>query len=246
MKVGLLSRLSIFGRLVLLAAVVAAAFLASFLVAFFTRESLSASLERQNAASTAFMRCTAVERLSYDLQIQLYRAVNYGNQGYGREQMEKAAAGMEKTAASFASAARGLSDLGALTAKEKGIIATLQATARDFEAAVAKAITAIRTNPDSIPLGEVEQKFQELSSTLTGFSVGIESAAKGLMAASRASSLRAQIVQGAVALAALALVLLVVVLSIRSITAPIRRLASVIGKVKTGDFREKSGIAGGD
>jgi methyl-accepting chemotaxis protein len=246
MKVGVSSRMTILSRLIVLGVAVCLSLIATFVSSYMTIRTLSTTLARETASSTAFMRCSDVERLSYDLQIQLYRAVNYANQGYGKEQLESAAAVIEKNIAAFAKASEGLSGLKALTAREKSAVATIQSTGKDFQAALGKAIAAMRKSQGSIPIGDVELKFQELSSTLTGLSVGIQTAAVELMASSRRSTLSGQLVVIAVSLVAFLMVILLVIRSALSITAPINRLAALIKTVGTGDFRQKSDMAGRD
>lgn len=246
MKIGVFSRLSIFARLILLSAVVGAGLAAVFLVSVTVSRNLAGSLARQNATAIALMHCTAVERHSYDLQIQIYRALNFKNQGYDEVQMASVAAGMDKSLLSFSIATDGLSNLPGLNAQERGAVRSLQDACKDFQASIIRIIAVLRKDPGSVSIGEAEMKYQTLNAIMVGLSVSFEVNADTAMASSLAASATAQIAQGGVSLAVVLFVCLFVILIIRSITTPIRRLASVIGKVGTGDLREKTGIAGRD
>ena len=239
MKSSVGRRMSILGRLLVLAGFV---FLSCGLLYFVAASSigaLSAELSRvQNTFGVLSRASSEAERGAYGVEVALYRAINMIAAGYGDNDVDLA---LSDAASLLHSSRMAVTQLLTIDSVGEVLTAPMVASSTAFEAyaeVVDRISAAAKESPEeSLALmAEAEAAFESLTRSLSDLNTAVLAAGDEAYGRAAATRSRASLLAALVGLGAFALISLMIYLTVRSITGPIRGLASFIELMGTGDL----------
>ncbi|HET7839081.1 MAG TPA: methyl-accepting chemotaxis protein, partial [Rectinemataceae bacterium] len=252
MESALMSRLGVRFKLVLLAAVVLLSFLTLVFVSGRAFGQLSAALGEAHNVRLGLVRLSyEIEVQAYAAQLSLAKSINSGIRGTSLDELGKDLKQLETTIKTGKSLLSQLLAFPLSDEAERLASVALADSYTRYGDMVSQTLSMIRFDPakafrNAALLEDSENAFSDLEKSLTRLSAeATKGSEEGFLLARRQESASSAIVY-AVAAVAMCLVGLVVLLTFRSITLPLGRLVSTVGRMGEGDLTTQTGVTGKD
>ncbi|HCM25965.1 MAG TPA: hypothetical protein DIC34_05355 [Treponema sp.] len=242
------SRLTIKARLMLLCCFIALAFIVVFTVSSRALSGLSASVGEQGSSVELFIRASAVERMSYGLEVILLKTAILGIQGGSAESIGNMTAEVDNTVASGAGIVVDLAAFPALTIEQTDAVGVVKDAYGEYGNYILTLTGMLRDSSSEVVglLPGLERNFSVLRRSLNSLISMVQAETAAASERARIAELTARTAQAAVALAALLVIVSALVFVMRSITRPIALIQRTVERLGAGDFSMKSGLSGKD
>ena len=206
-------------------------------------------LEHQQEHDIALTRLSAALSSSvYDVQVNLYKSINYGTQGYAPAEIQELLSRLRAAREEADRLDASLGEYAADSAEMSRIIQGLNASYGEYSRYIDSILAFVEASPGfalSFMPG-AEQKFARIAEGLSELAALLK--ADGERSYADSVAMGARVLRNLVAVAALAAVVLILVvwLTISSIRGPFGRLVAALKTLGEGDFRVSCGLGGAD
>ncbi len=249
MKRRLLPNTTILTKLIFLTLVVAISFGTLF---FASRSGLivlsDAMRDLQEIHMVALKKANLQGTRAYESQVALYKAINYGTQGYSASEVTEMVIEAKKALVDGEASGSELEAIVGLDAKETALITTAMEAFDAYAVYTRNVLDFVEADP-SFALSFMpgaEGKFAAMTAAFVALDLAIGESQGTAYISTLAESLRLVTLLLVVGLSAMAIIIAVVALTVASISSPLRTLVQVIGTVGTGDFRALADLTGED
>jgi len=252
MKKRKLSNLGILGKLIVLGTMFLLSLSGVVYVSMDAFRSLVVSMNTiLSIQNESVRKLEELEKQAYAVQVALYRAINYTSDASMASDSKEAAKSFQTALANFKTAIDSFTEesIENLKVGETGGVEGLQASDLDGYFNAARMVQSyLRTDPvyalNIMP--KVEEAFDNLREILWVEASKARTVASEAEAGARKYASRATVGVLGVAVFVMLLSVILILITVRSITTPLRSLESVLARVGRGDLKTNTGLSGKD
>jgi methyl-accepting chemotaxis protein len=209
----------------------------------------SASLDEIQNVHVAMMRDTArLTTMTYEIQLNLYKAINYSAQRYDEATVESLVGGIKDMKSSGGDIIAQFGSLEGMSEDMLSLITVLGQSYEDYSRYLSSSLSFVKDDPalalSSVP--ETEDKFSLLIREIKTLdqAVRMRGDAATTQAVLDTRVFQRQLIQ--VVIMAIAILALLVTGTVVSMRVPLTRLMALLKSMEDGDFRSASGLSGND